>query len=78
MNTEQLDTKRLTRRTLLAGFGAAALGWMAHQQSLLTPEPVRPTARGTGGIPNPIVTTHEAKRSASTTILSATRWSPSA
>ena len=59
MNTEQLDTKKLTRRTLLAGFGAAALGWMSHQQSMLTPEPVRPTARGTGGIPNPIVTTHE-------------------
>jgi len=59
MKTEDFDTARYTRRALLAGFGAAALGWMSHQRSLLTPEPVRPTARGTGGIPNPTVTTHE-------------------
>lgn len=61
MNTEEMDTTRYTRRTLLAGFGAATLSWMTFQQSMLKPQPARPAARGTGGIPNPTVYTHEGR-----------------
>lgn len=59
MNTEELDTTRHTRRTLLAGLGAAALGLMSIQHELLRPKPVQRPARGNGVIPNPIVHTHE-------------------
>jgi len=61
MNTEELDTPSTTRRTLLAGFGAAAIGLMSFQHAMLKPKPVQPTARGNGSIPNPVVTTHEGR-----------------
>lgn len=58
-----MDTndKMLTRRTLLAGLGVAALGAMAFQHSMLDREPVRHRPAGTGRLPNPTVYTHEGK-----------------
>ncbi|MBU1395935.1 MAG: SCO family protein [Gammaproteobacteria bacterium] len=50
-----------TRRTLLAGFGVAALGALAFQRSMLDREPVPQRAPGTGRLPNPTVFTHEGK-----------------
>jgi protein SCO1/2 len=50
-----------TRRTLLAGFGVAALGAMAFQRSMLDREPVPQRAPGTGRLPNPTVFTHEGR-----------------
>jgi protein SCO1/2 len=61
MSTEHLDTPRYARRTLLAGFGAAALGLLALQRSMPFTEPARPAARGSGRIPNPTVYTHEGR-----------------
>ena len=61
MNTEDLNAARTSRRTLLAGFGAAALGLLALQRSLSVAEPARLAARGSGRIPNPTVTTHEGR-----------------
>lgn len=61
MNTEDLDTARTSRRTLLAGFGAAALGLLALQRSMPFAEPARPAAPGSGRIPNPTVYTHEGR-----------------
>ena len=55
------DDKMFTRRTLLAGFGVAALGAMAFQRSLLDREPVPQRAPGTGRLPNPTVFTHEGR-----------------
>ena len=42
MNTEDIDTVRTGRRTLLAGFGAAALGLMAWQHDMLKPKAASP------------------------------------
>ncbi|MBU4499392.1 MAG: SCO family protein [Gammaproteobacteria bacterium] len=50
-----------TRRTLLAGFGVAALGAMAFQRSMLDREPVPQRVPGTGRLPNPTVFTHEGR-----------------
>lgn len=61
MNTEKLDTPSTTRRTLLAGVGAAALGWMALQRPMPDARPARPTSRSHDSIPNPLVTTHEGR-----------------
>ncbi len=61
MKTDDLDTIRPGRRALLAGFGAAAVGWMAFQHSMLKQAPARPAAHIPGHIPNPLVTTHEGK-----------------
>jgi len=61
MKTEDFDTARYTRRTLLAGFGAVALGTMALQRSMFDSEPARPTKRTPGHIPNPTVYTHEGR-----------------
>lgn len=55
------DDKMFTRRTLLAGFGVAALGALAFQRSMLDREPVPQRAPGTGRLPNPTVFTHEGK-----------------
>lgn len=61
MNTEDLDTARTSRRTLLAGFGAAALGLLALQRSMMVAEPAPRAAPRSGRIPNPVVTTHEGR-----------------
>ena len=61
MNTEKFDATRLTRRTLLVGFGAAALGLMAMQRSMLNAKPAGPTGSTDGRIPNPTLTTHEGR-----------------
>lgn len=50
-----------TRRTLLAGLGAAALGAMALKRPSHDPEPARPSTRRPGHIPNPTVYTHEGR-----------------
>ncbi|MDP1923904.1 MAG: SCO family protein [Thiobacillus sp.] len=55
------DDKMFTRRTLLAGFGVAALGAMAFQRSMLDREPVPQRVPGTGRLPNPTVFTHEGR-----------------
>ena len=62
MNTEDIDTVRTGRRTLLAGFGAAALGLMALQHDMLKPKAASPAGQRRGRIPNPIVTTHEGRQ----------------
>lgn len=61
MNTEKLDTPSTTRRALLAGVGAAALGWMALQRPMPDAKPARPPSRSRDGIPNPVVITHEGR-----------------
>lgn len=62
MSTEDIDTVRIGRRTLLAGFGAAALGLMTLQHEMLKPKSAGSARQRSGPIPNPIVTTHEGRK----------------
>ena len=50
-----------TRRNLLAGMGAAALGWIAWRTATLEPDHARRDAAHTGRFPNPTLYTHEGK-----------------
>jgi protein SCO1/2 len=58
-----MDTydKLFTRRTLLAGFGVAALGLVGVRRTMTDAQTARPATRGTGAIPNPTVYTHDGK-----------------